>query len=174
VTGIDGRPAVEFYRRYLGAGQPPIANPLAVFEDPASDRFYLRTPMAYDDASGAVAFFGAVPTGSTVQLTMAATDQIFEGTRASIADALASFPAGARPDAALVFSCATRKYLLGTRAGTEIDLVREMLGDAVPVSGFYCMGEIAPMAPAERSRFHNATIVSVLLGSLEPGETAPA
>jgi hypothetical protein len=174
VTGIDGRPAVEFYRRYLGPGQPPVANPLAVFEEPGSDRFYLRTPVAYDDDSGAVAFFGAVPEGSTVQLTMAATDQIFEGTRASIADALASFPAGARPDGALVFSCAIRKYLLGTRAGTEIDLVRDMLGEAVPVSGFYCMGEIAPMSPTDRSRFHNATMVSVLLGSLEAEGTAPA
>lgn len=174
VTGIDGRPALEFYRRYLGPGQPPISNPLAVFEDPRSDRFYLRTPVAFDDESGAITFFGAVPEGSTVQLTMAATEQIFEGTRASITDALASFPAGARPDAALVFSCATRKYLLGTRAGTEIELVRDVLGEGVPVSGFYCMGEIAPMSPAERTRFHNATIVSVLLGSLGPGEPAPA
>jgi hypothetical protein len=27
------------------------------------------------------------------------------------------------------------------------------------------MGEIAPMASAEQTRFHNATMVSVLLGS---------
>ena len=140
VLEIDGRPALEFYERYLGAGQPPAANPLAVFEAPGSDSFYLRTPMTYDRDRGSISFFGAIPEGASVQLTMAGTDEIFEGTRASIADALAGFPAGARPDGALLFSCATRKFLLGTRAGREIELVREILGDAVPIGGFYCHG----------------------------------
>ena len=63
---------------------------------------------------------------------MAATDQIFEGAKASFADALAGFPGGGRPDGALLFSCATRKFLLGTRAGREIELAREVLGDAAP------------------------------------------
>ena len=165
VLEIDGRPAIEFYERYVGAGPPPVANPLAVFEEPGSDRFYLRTPITYDRERGSIAFFGAVPQGATVQLTMAGTDQIFEGAKASIGEALAAFPSGARPDAALLFSCATRKFLLGTRAGREIQLAREVLGDAMPIGGFYCMGEIAPMGSADLTRFHNATMVSVLLGS---------
>jgi hypothetical protein len=165
VLEIDGRPALEFYERYVGPGQPPVANPLAVFEGPDSDRFYLRTALSYDRDRGSIGFFGAVPEGATVQLTVAGADQIFEGARASIADALAAFPGGGRPDAALLFSCATRKFLLGTRAGREIELVREVLGDTMPIGGFYCMGEIAPMATADLTRFHNATMVSVLLGS---------
>lgn len=167
VQEIDGRPAVEFYERWVGVGQPPIANPLAVFEGPDSERFYLRTPMAYDREKGAITFYGSVPEGATVQITMAATEQIIEGAKASIVHALDDFPAGSRPEAALLFSCATRKFLLGTRAGGEIDLVRDVLGASVPVGGIYCMGEIAPMAMAvtDRTRFHNATLVSILLGS---------
>jgi hypothetical protein len=168
VFEIDGRPATEFYERYLGTDQPPIANPLAVFESGPSSRFYLRTPVAFDRAAGSVAFFGAVPEGATVQITVAATDEIFDGARASITRALAGFPAGGQPDGALLFSCATRKLLLGTRAGREIDLVRGVLGEAVPIGGFYCMGEIAPMASADLTRFHNATLVSVLLGGGAP------
>jgi hypothetical protein len=167
VLEIDGRPALEFYARYVGDGRPPVANPLAVFEEPGSDRFYLRTPVTYDREQGSIAFFGAVPEGATVQLTMAGTDQIFEGAKASFADALAGFPDGARPEGAFLFSCATRKFLLGTRAGREIELARDVLGDALPIGGFYCMGEIAPMASADRTRFHNATMVSVLLGSAQ-------
>ena len=64
-----------------------------------------------------------------------------------------------------MFSCATRRYLLGTRVGREIELVREALGAATPVAGVYCMGEIAPMALGDPSRFPNATMVSILLGS---------
>ena len=174
VLEIDGRPAVEFYERFLGVGQPPLANPLAVFEEPSSDRFYLRTPVAFDREAGSVAFAGAVPEGATVQITMAATDQIVEGAKASIAEALAAFPSGAHPDGALLFSCATRKYLMGTRAGREIDLVRDVLGTAVPVGGFYCLGEIAPMGAPDRPRFHNAPMVSVLLGSTRPDGTGSA
>ncbi len=162
---IDGRPAIEFYRRYLGTAGPAIANPLAVFERPDSDRFYLRTPVAYDEATGRVSFFGSVPEGATVQITVAAPDEIFDGARASIADALASFPAGHTPEAALVYSCATRRYLLGTRAGHEIEVVREAVGSATPIAGLYCMGEIAPLDAPDATQFHNATLVSILLGS---------
>ncbi len=167
VQEIDGRPALEFYERYVGVGQPPIANPLAIFEDAASERFYLRTPVAYDRENGAIGFYGAVPEGATVQITMAATDEIIDGAKASLAHAMDGFPAGVQPEAALLFSCATRKFLLGTRARGEIDLVRDVLGAGVPVGGIYCMGEIAPlgMNVPDRTRFHNATLVSILLGS---------
>ncbi len=176
VQEIDGSPALEFYERYVGVGQPPIANPLAVFEDPGSERFYLRTPMAFDRESGAIGFYGAVPEGATVQITMAATDQIIDGARASLAHAVDGFPRGAKPEAALLFSCATRKFLLGTRAGGEIDLVRDVLGESVPVGGIYCMGEIAPMGmtATDITRFHNATLVSILLGSARADTAAEA
>jgi hypothetical protein len=173
VFEIDGQPALEFYERYVGAGQPAIANPLAVFEEPDADRFYLRTPVTYDRESRSIGFFGAVPEGATVQIAMAAMDQVFEGAQASVRAALAGFPAGTQPDAALLFACATRKFLLGTRAGREIDLIREVLGDALPVGGFYCMGEIAPMASVDLTRFHNATMVSLLLGSAQPDPVTP-
>ena len=164
VLEIGGRPAVEFYDRYLGVGQPSIGNPLAVFEGAAPD-FYLRTPTTFDRDSGRVGFLGFIPEGATVQITVAATDEIVDGARASIADALAHFPGGRTPDGALLYSCVTRRFLLGTRAGREIEQVREELGSDVPVAGFYCVGEIAPMPLADGSQFHNATMVAVLLGA---------
>ena len=164
VLEIGGRPAVEFFDRYLGRGDPPIGNPLAVFETETPD-FYLRTPTTFDRDSGMVGFLGFIPEGATVQITVAATDEIVDGARASIADALASFPGGRTPDGALLYSCVTRRFLLGTRAGREIEQVREELGPDVPVAGFYCVGEIAPMPLADGSQFHNATMVAVLLGA---------
>jgi hypothetical protein len=166
VLEIDDRPAIEFYERYVGLGQPPLGNPLAVYEDPASTVFYLRTPTSSDPATGLVGFFGPVPQGVTVQITTAGTEQIFEGTRASVSTALAAYPAGRTPEAALIYSCATRRFLLGTRAGHEVELVRDVLGAGVPVAGFYCLGEIAPnIADVDATQFHNATLVSVLLGA---------
>jgi hypothetical protein len=168
VTEIDGRRAVDFFDHYLGssAGQPPpIANPLAVFDAHDESAFYLRTATNLDQATGSVAFFGSLPEGSTVQLTVAATDEIVEGARASITDALARFPGGKAPDAALLWSCATRRFLLGTRTGREVEIVRSMVGAGTPVAGFYCLGEIAPIVAGDVSQFHNATMVAVLLGA---------
>jgi hypothetical protein len=166
VLEIDGRPAIEFYERYVGLGQPPLGNPLAVYENSTATEFYLRTPTSSDPATGLVGFFGPVPEGVTVQITTAGTEEIFDGTRASVASALAAYPPGRTPGAALIYSCATRRFLLGTRAGHEVELVREALGAEVPVAGFYCLGEIAPNATdVDTTQFHNATFVSVLLGA---------
>jgi hypothetical protein len=165
---IDGRPAVEFFDRFIGTapGQgPPIANPLAVFASPDATDFYLRTATALDHATGEVRVFGAVPEGATIQLTVAATDDILDGARASVSDALTRYPAGATPDGALLYSCVVRRFLLGTRTGREMEAVRSIVGAATPVAGVYCMGEIAPFADGVLARFHNATMVSVLLGS---------
>jgi len=164
VRVIDDRPALDFYERYLGSGDPPIAIPLAVYEE-RSDTFYLRAPMGFDRETGTVTFAGGVPEGATVQLTVATTDEIFQGTKSALSKALEGFPQGIHPDAGLVFSCGIRKLLLGTRTGKEIDMTRELFGADLPVAGFYCFGEIAPMASPDLSRFHNETIVAVLLGS---------
>jgi hypothetical protein len=164
VEEIDGDPALAFYERYLGAGDPWIANPLAVYEA-NGDGFYLRAPVANDRDRGAVAFTAQIPEGSTVQITVAVTDEIFDGTKAAISTALEGFPQGRRPDAALVFSCAIRKYLLGTQTGNEAAIAREMLGPDLPIAGFYCFGELAPVASWDETRFHNQTIVAVLLGA---------
>ncbi|MGZ5295024.1 MAG: FIST signal transduction protein [Actinomycetota bacterium] len=165
VRQIDGKPALSFYERYLGEGfEPAFATPLAVFDE-GSDRFYLRAPVHHDPDTGAITVSGDVQEGAQVQLTTAATDEIFEGTRSALTQAIDQFPGGGKPEAALIFSCAIRKYLLGTRTGTEYDITQEMLGGGVPVCGFYSFGEIAPLDEGGEARYHNETMVALLLGT---------
>jgi hypothetical protein len=165
VYELDGQPIHDFYRHYLGIEQgPALANPLAVLDDDTG-RYYLRAPLEYDDGDGSATFFGSIPEGSTVQLTMASTEQILSGTDASVADAVAGFPAGRTPEGALIASCAVRNFLLGTRTSSEIERIRSGLGQDVPVAGFYAFGEIAPLGPDSIPRFHNETCVTVLIGT---------
>jgi hypothetical protein len=63
----------------------------------------------------------------------------------------------------VIFSCAVRKFLLGTRTRVEAELARSVLGD-VPTIGLYCYGEVGPIRGASTSRFLNETFVSLLLG----------
>jgi hypothetical protein len=163
IQQIDGRPATEFLHRYMEAtGPAAFANPLAVLEDDAEE-FYLRVIVPSDPGSGVVMTAGSVPVGARVQLTTADTDEVLAGTRDALERALAAFPGKGGPDAAVIFSCAVRKFLLGSRTHIEAELARSVLGD-VPTIGLYCYGEVGPLRGASTSRFLNETFVSLLLG----------
>jgi hypothetical protein len=165
VDEIDGRPAIEFVARYLDVtGPAALGNPLAVREVGANET-YLRAVTGSDAASGSLSLYGSIPAGSTVQLTTATTEDILSGTRQSLAEATAGFPAGTRPEAALMFSCVARRMLLGSRASAEIELARTEFGPSVPLAGLYCYGEIGPVSGRPSSRYFNTTFVTLLLGT---------
>lgn len=165
VYEIDGEPVVDFYRHYLGGtSEPAMATPLAIFDD-ETGRYYLRAPLDWDEEEGSATFFGSVPEGSVVQIAMASTDEILQGTEASVADALSGFPEGRLPEGALISACATRNWLLGSRTSSELDIIRTGLGPEVPVAGFYAFGEIAPLQLEAAPKFHNETCVTVLIGT---------
>ena len=164
VYEIDNEPVVDFYRHYLGNTVPGIANPLAVYDD-NSQRYFLRAPMMYDEEEGAATFLGSVPEGATVHISMASTDQILDGSDASLNEALGRYPETFRPEGALIASCAVRNLLLGTRTADELLRIRTGLGMDVPVAGFYAFGEISPLGGDSSPKFHNETCVTVLLGT---------
>jgi hypothetical protein len=166
IDEIDGRPAVEFLARYLDVTSPAghFGNPLAIQEVGATES-YLRAVTRSDAPSGALSVLASIPVGSTVQLTTATTEDILSGTGQSLAAATADFPAGARPEAALMFSCVVRRMLLGSRASTEVALARTELGPSVALAGLYCYGEIGPIAGVSSSRYLNSTFVTLLLGT---------
>jgi hypothetical protein len=162
---IDGAPVTDFYRHYLGIeSEPAIATPLAILDE-GTGRYYLRAAMTYNDTDGSATFLGSIPEGSTVRLAMATTDEILDGTDASVKEALAKFPDGAAPEAVLVSSCSVRNVLLGSQTGGEIERIRAGVGESVPVTGFYAYGEIAPLGTDSTPRFHNETCVTVLIGT---------
>ena len=162
---IDGRPAIEFLARYLDVtGPASYGNPLAVIEA-GGEQSYLRAIQGSDAASGSVHLAGSIPVGATVQLTTANTDEILAGTQAALARATAEFPGGARPEAALIFSCSVRKFLLGSRTHVEAELAQAEYGPAMPLAGLYCYGEMGPVRGTPTSRYLNETFVTVLLGT---------
>ena len=65
----------------------------------------------------------------------------------------------------MFFSCAARKYLLGTRTGEEIGIVESVIGSQVPICGFYGYGEIGPPTTDDPSQFHNETFISLIMGT---------
>jgi hypothetical protein len=171
VRAIDGRPATEFYREFLGNADITQLTeyPLAVAADDGrgASSYYLRAPGRTDEAGGCIHFLGDVPDGARVHITTTNRDQILAATRSSFQQALDDFPkdfgGGGQPALALCISCAGRKQILGSRTQEEARIVNELLGN-VPAVGFYGYGEIARLEKDGISHYHNETFTTLLLG----------
>lgn len=162
VQEIDGGPAQVFYQELMGdAASPSVETPTAVYDRDGRFRF-LRTSYAGTDAlTGAITFFASIPEGSRVRLTHVTRDSIVMGAEKCVEEALEAF-GGEAPDFALCTSCAARRVILGSRTVDECRAARRVLGDAVPVAGFYGFAEFSP-TPAG-TQFNNESYVTLLLG----------
>ncbi len=165
VYEINNQPALEFYHYYLGTLPPSSEYPLTVL-DVNETLYYMRAPSGvYDPEIGSVTFFGDIPEGAIVQISETTYDNILSASRTSMMQALQNYP-GQEPAAALYFSCASRRQILGTRAHEEYALTQTCLTQALPSCGFYTNGEISPLEKQGISYFHNETFITLLLGEV--------
>ncbi len=163
VRTIGERTALEFYKHYLG----PVASeltqfPLAVFE-PDLERFYLRDPIEFDEQSGAVTFVGTFPDNCEVMLSEAGRVDILAAADQASQEALDAYP-GQSPDLALIFSCASRRQILGLQTGEERRTLAANGPESMHCFGFYTYGEIGPFRQGGPTRYHNDTFVALVLG----------
>ncbi|MEH2242070.1 FIST signal transduction protein [Nostoc sp.] len=163
VYEIDGKPALDFYHHYLGLLPPSIEYPLAVFNQ-NGDNFYIRAPIAYNQESGSITFFGDIPDQAVIQIAETTYEDILAASKTSFMNALYNYP-GAEPSAILFFSCVARRQILGTRAKEEYQNIKLCLTDYLSACEFYSYGEIAPIDGISQMQFHNESFVTLILGN---------
>jgi hypothetical protein len=157
---LDGTPALELYRRYLG----PEAKGL-----PASGMFFplslrgedggcgvIRALLSIDEGKGSLTFAGDVPEGGYVRLMRGNFERLIDG--AAEAARLTSANPESSAELAILVSCIGRRAVLGQRVEEEVEGVRDVLGDATAITGFYSYGEIGPFASGRRCELHNQTM----------------
>lgn len=170
VHEIDGRPAVEYLKRYipqsLDEPQMLAIYPLAILNDALgvdrSSYFVIRSAFSYDKDTGAVVYGGEVPEQSTVQLARGSRGDIIAGATQA-AQALGERVRGQKVQSVLFFSCAGRKMMLGPDTRKEVEALLSEIPEGVAVNGFYSYGEIGAMDSSQdrlkSSQFHNCTLV---------------
>jgi hypothetical protein len=104
---------------------------------------------------------GDVPVNSRVQLMMASIDGIASG--AQHAAEIAMENRKSAPQIALIVSCVGRKLVMNQRVEEELEQVREIIGEKIPLSGFYSYGEMAPFNGNSSCELHNQTMTLTLI-----------
>lgn len=170
---VNGMPAIRLYEEYFGEyterlRTQPLAR-LAIYYPlglpvQSSSEYLLRAPLSVE-ADGAIRLTAEIPEGAHVRLMIGAVDSALKAARIATLEALSQMK-GRPPRLAMVFSGVARRNLFGTKSGEEVKLIREILGPAVPVAGFYGYGEFAPLEGTDpcAACFHNETLAILLLG----------
>lgn len=158
---LDGQPALDLYKRYLGehAGQLPASAllfPLALRGE-SIDGSVVRTILAVDESQGSMTFAGDIPQGTYAQLMKANFDRLIDGAAGAARAGLQRLDSFT-PDLAILISCVGRKLVLKQRVEEEIESVQEALGPQATLAGFYSYGEICPHVSLTKCELHNQTM----------------
>ncbi|NTW23978.1 MAG: hypothetical protein HGA37_04710 [Lentimicrobium sp.] len=159
---LDGQPALELYKKYLG--DHARALPASALLFPLSLRFrdsetsVVRTVLSVNEHDGSMVFAGDIPEGEYVRLMKVSFDKLIGGA-VSAAEMTAINMGVSNPALAVLISCVGRKLVLKQRVEEEIEAVRDVLGAEATITGFYSYGEISPAGPFEhRCELHNQTM----------------
>ena len=161
---LDGRPALQLYKEYLGdraAGLPAtgLLFPLAIRTSQAEGKVLVRTILAVDEATQSMTFAGDIPEGVFAQLMRANFDRLIQG--ASEAAALTTQHQNGSPSTSptlsIAISCVGRRLVLGERTEEEIEATLDILPKGSRQVGFYSYGEISPYTSGTCD-LHNQTM----------------
>jgi hypothetical protein len=163
---LDGQPALELYKRYLGAHAANLPASALLFplnlRLQNSETSLVRTVLSVNEEDGSMVFAGDIPQGEYVRLMKASSDRLIDGAdgAAEMSKISLQYPDA---DLAILISCVGRKLVLKQRVEEELEIIREVIGEGVTITGFYSYGEISPIKPFEHHcELHNQTMTITL------------
>lgn len=143
---VDGKPALELYKLYLGdyaAGLPStgVRFPLSI-RSKFKQEGVVRTVLKINDDDQGMIFAGDVPEGHFAKFMKGNYERVINGALEAAEQSLNKIDS--TPTLAILISCIGRKMLLKQRTEEEVEAVRDVLGDQCIFTGFYSYGEFSP------------------------------
>ncbi len=163
---IDGRPALELYKEYLGdhAAKLPLSAlnfPLAIWHE--DKRHYaVRVPISVNEETQSLHFIADIPEGYKTQLMFGNMDNLLDGVEA-VAQSLANTLPEDVPVLAFTISCTVHKLIMGDDTDQELASVMDELSPGSQQIGCYTFGELAPTEQSGGCSLHNATMTLAIM-----------
>jgi hypothetical protein len=159
---LDGEPALEVYKRYLGdhARDLPASGllfPFAMLGADHNETGLIRTILGINEAEGSLTLAGDIEEGGFLRLMHASTDALVDGAETAAKKTRDMHPED-RAGLAILVSCVGRKLVMGGRVDEEVEAVSEVLGKDTVLAGFYSYGEINPFLGITDCKLHNQTM----------------
>lgn len=164
---LDGEPALEIYKRYLGdyARDLPASGllfPFAMLGEDHSAVGLIRTILGVDEATGSLTLAGEIDPNGYLKLMHSSTDKLVDGAE-SAAEAASQMLNNPGQSVAILVSCVGRKLVMGNRVDEEVEAVGDVFGSKATLTGFYSYGEISPFTPGASCKLHNQTMTITYL-----------
>lgn len=164
---LDGRPALQVYKDYLGdqADHLPgsaLLFPLALRVPGHEEKQIVRTVLSVNEKTNSMTFAGDVPEGSVTQLMRANIDKLVTGAFQAGA-AAGEMALGRLPALSIAISCVGRRMLLKERVADEVRATLRHLPPGARQIGFYSYGEISPHVRGEACELHNQTMTLTVI-----------
>ncbi len=143
---IDGQPALDLYKKYLGEYASDLPNsglrfPLNIKENEDSSHEVIRTLLGINEEDKSITFAGDVPVGYKARLMKPDIDELIDGA-GKAAEVITK--TNDKTAFGLIVSCVGRKIVMNQLIDDELEIIQDILGENVLLSGFYSYGEIAP------------------------------
>ena len=171
---IDGKKAALLYEEFFGQsfqgidlsrlGRAAILYPLGLYLDGCKE-FLLRNAIDITE-DGSIICQEDIPEGSEVHIMLGNKDSCKQAALEAAQEAKANL-FGKKARLILVLESLARLKLLGKSALQEIDEIKRVFGDIVPIFGMYSNGEVSPLPSSEeeslRSLLHSQSIVVIAI-----------
>ncbi|QQZ30512.1 hypothetical protein HMY34_18095 [Thiothrix subterranea] len=163
---IDGRPALQLYKEYLGEhanNLPAMALhfPLAIWND-TKNHYVVRTVVSINETDDSLGFVADIPQGYSTQLMYGSFDNLLDGAETASRSLAERLPPQT-PVFALTISCSGRKLVMGDDTDQELEATLDNLPAGSQQLGFYSYGELAPNAFGGRCCLHNETMTLTVM-----------
>ena len=160
VYEIDGQPALQLYKSYLGEKATELPGSALFFplemRTSENGELLVRTILGVNENDNSMTFAGNIPEGSFVRLMKTNVNRVIGGAEKSSE----LIKEGLINDPKLIFmiSCVGRKMVLKQLTQDEIDAVTESFDDEVVFTGFYSYGELSKLKGNNSCALHNQTM----------------
>ena len=166
---LDGEPALEVYKRYLGEHAKDLPGsgllfPFEMLSDAREPSGLIRTILGVNEADGSMTLAGAISQNGFLRLMHAQTDGLVDGAEEAARATLKLMQQDGAAGLALLVSCVGRKLVMGGRVDEETEIVHDTLGQQATLAGFYSYGEISPGVGIQNCQLLNQTMTISYLG----------
>jgi hypothetical protein len=162
---IDGEPALELYKKYLGVYASDLPSsaldfPISIKKDNDAEPI-IRTILGINEEENSLTFAGDVPEGYLARLMKTNIDGLVDGSEIA---AQQIDKINDKTALGLVVSCVGRRLVLKQLTDEELESIGATLGTNVQLVGFYSYGELAPFSNELTScSLHNQTMTLTVI-----------